>query len=110
MDDSESSSSGRGTSKSFTLYVLRSIALSPQPGWFEKLAAMEAAGVSDVKERHGARSLMPRNSTERLGGDYDLGLRGSAVSCTSLTRSEATFQASTSKCGIMLILKGWCFD
>ena len=34
---------------------------------------------------------MARNSTERLGGDYDLEPRGSAVSCTSLTRSQPTF-------------------
>ena len=34
---------------------------------------------------------MVRNSTERLGGDYDLEPRGSAVSCTLLTRSQPAF-------------------
>ena len=46
MNDSESSFSGRGTSKSFTPYVLRSTTVSPQPGWFEGLAAIEAAEVN----------------------------------------------------------------
>ena len=35
MDDSESSSCKRGTGESFTPCVLRSIAVSPQSGWFE---------------------------------------------------------------------------
>ena len=39
---------------------------------------------------------MVRNSTERLDGDYDLEPRGSAVSCTLLRRSQATFQPSAS--------------
>ena len=34
---------------------------------------------------------MARSSTERLGGDYNLEPRGSAVSCTSLTRSQPAF-------------------
>ena len=34
---------------------------------------------------------MVKNYAERLGGDYDLEQRGSAVSCTSLTRSQPTF-------------------
>ena len=46
MGDSESSYSGRGASESFTPYVLRSPIVSPQPGWFEGHAAMEAAGVN----------------------------------------------------------------
>ena len=50
----------------------------------------------DVRERHELRSLMARNSTEPLGGDYDLESSRSAVSCTSLTWSQSTFQASTS--------------
>ena len=35
-----------------------------------------------VKERHRARSLMARNSAERLSGEYDLEPRGSTFSCT----------------------------
>ena len=35
---------------------------------------------------------MARNSTQRLGGDYDLELRGSVVCCTLSTRSQPTFQ------------------
>ena len=38
--------SERGASDVFTLNVLRSIAVSPQSGWFEQLAAMETAGVN----------------------------------------------------------------
>ena len=34
---------------------------------------------------------MARNSAEWLGGDCHLEPRGSAVSCTSLTRSQPTF-------------------
>ena len=39
---------------------------------------------------------MARNSTEELGGDYDLQPRGSTVSCASLTQNQLPFQASTS--------------
>ena len=34
---------------------------------------------------------MARNFTERLGDDYDLEVRGSTISCASLTRSQPTF-------------------
>ena len=34
--------------------------------------SMRAGGMMDVRERYGARSLMARNSTERLGGDFGL--------------------------------------
>ena len=72
MDVSEPSPSWRGTSEVFTPYVLRSIAVPSQPGWFEELAAKEAAEVNgcqgtpwseepDSKELHGA-----------LGGECDL--------------------------------------
>ena len=50
----------------------------------------------DVREHIGINILMARNSTERLGGDYDLEPKRSAVSCILLTRSQTTFQASTS--------------
>ena len=36
-DDSESSSCRRGTGESFTPCVLRTIAVSPQPGWCENV-------------------------------------------------------------------------
>ena len=42
--------------------------------WFDKAVkvklheALETAGINYVKERHEERSLMARNSTERLGG------------------------------------------
>ena len=36
----------------------------------------------DVKEGYGARSLITRNSTERLGDEDDLESRGSAFSYT----------------------------
>ena len=43
MDDSESSSCRRGTAKSFTPYVLRTIAVSLQPGWFENVMPLTTA-------------------------------------------------------------------
>ena len=65
-------------------------------GWFRgavkvrRHEAIEAVGITDVKERHGSRSLMARNSTERLGGEYDLESRGSAFSCAS--EKESIYQ------------------
>ena len=100
------SSSGRGTSESFTPYVLRSIAVSPQPGWFEELATMEAAGINgyqgtpwseelDGKELHGAAWWRLRSGTER-------------VRCfLYIVDTESTHLPSIYKHGIMLILKGW---
>ena len=43
MDDSEPSSCRGGTGKSFTPYVLRSIAVSPQPDWFENVTPSTTA-------------------------------------------------------------------
>ena len=77
-----------GYKRSGTPNVLRSIAVSLQPGCFEeavkvrRLAAMKAAGVNgcqgtprseelDVKKLHGA-----------AGGEYDREPRESAISCT----------------------------
>ena len=56
---------------------------------------METAGINYVKERHGERSLMARNSIERLGGEYDLESRASAFSCTPGQESTQLSQAST---------------
>ena len=73
----------------YATYVLRSIPVSPKPDGFEGAAkvrwhvAMEAAGIKYVRERHGARSLMARNSTERLRGEYNLESRRFAFSCTA---------------------------
>ena len=100
------SSSGKGTSKSFTPYVLRSIAVSPQPRWFEKLATMEVAGVNgcqgtpwseklDGKELHGAAWWRLRSGTER-------------VRCfLYVVDTESTCLPSIYKHGIILILEGW---
>ena len=52
------------------------------------------------------RCLIARNSTERLGGEYDLESKGSVFSCT---RSKNTALPSIYECGIMLILKGAVF-
>ena len=52
---------------------------------------------------------MARNSMKRLGGEYDLESRGSAFSCTPSAAGANTALRSIYKCGIMLVLKGWCF-
>ena len=49
---------------------------------------------------------MARNSTERLGGEYNLESRGSAFSCTP---GVNTALPSICKCGITLVLKGVVF-
>ena len=46
---------------------------------------------------------MARNSTERLGGGYDLEPRGSAFFL--YTESTQPYRASTNKCGIMPVFK-----
>ena len=48
---------------------------------------------------------MARNSTERLGGKYDLELRRSAFACTPEQESTQLSQTSTNKCGIVLVLR-----
>ena len=66
-------------------YFGRSL-FSPQPAGFNipcrQLTARGYANYENerVREHHGARSLMARNFTEQLGGNYDLEPRGSAVS------------------------------
>ena len=76
MDDSDIIF--RGRDKRIVYAVLRSIAVPPQSQadtWSHQVrrhAVMGAEGMNGCQERHGARSLMARNFTERLGGDYDL--------------------------------------
>ena len=70
---------------------------------------MEAGGINGCQERHGARRLMARNSMKRLRGEYDLESRGSAFYCTPSAAGANTALPSIYKCGIMLVLKGWCF-
>ena len=61
-----------------------------------------------VRERHGVKSLMARNSTERFGGMYDLESKGSAFSRTSPAGVSTTL-TSIYKCSIILVLKGVVF-
>ena len=75
------------------VYAVRIAVFRSQAGW-RNSRLWKLRGRTDVRKRHGASSLMGRNSTN--GDDYDLEPRGSAVSCTPLTRSQPTFQASTS--------------
>ena len=95
MDDLESSTCRRGTGESFTPCVLRSIAVSPQPGCFENIKLSRTAqghwsnGVNgcqgtpwselDGKELHRARD-----------GEYDLEPRGSVVSWTWSTHPSTS--------------------
>ena len=68
--------SKKGNTRLVTSYVLRSIAISSQPGWFDEAKKekkkpdgsrlWKLKGWTDVRKRHGARSLAARNSTERL--------------------------------------------
>ena len=53
---------------------------------------------------------MTKNSTERLGGEYDLEPRGSAFFPAHQQESTQPFRASTKTCGIMLLLKGVTFS
>ena len=86
----------RYKSKSFAPYVLRSIVVSPQSGWFEELAAVEAAGVNGCQGTPWSEELNGKELHGALGGECDLERKGSAVSCTLSTRNQPTFQASTS--------------
>ena len=107
MDDSESSSSGRGTSESFTPYVLRSIAVSPQPGWFEELATLEAAGVNGCQGAPWSEELVGKELYGALGSECDLGPRGFVFPTHRQHRVNPP--SIIFKCGIMQIRKGWCF-
>ena len=51
---------------------------------------------------------MARNSTERLGGEYDLESTGSAFSA-HLSSSQHINSPGIYKCGIMLVLTGMVF-
>ena len=94
-----------------TPYVLRSIAVSPQPGCFEeaekvrRLAAMNPAGMNgcqetprseklDGKKLHGAAWWRVRSRAERIRFFLYISTGGN----TTLT--------SIYRCGIMLVLKG----
>ena len=86
MDDSESSCYRRGTGKSFTLYVLRSIAVSPQPGWFENVMPSKTArghlscGGERMSGNAMSEELDGKELHGALGGECYLEPRGSAVS------------------------------
>ena len=86
MDDSESSTCRRGTGESFTPYVLRSIADSPPPGWFENIMPSTMArrylsyGVNGCQETPWSEELDGKKLHGALGGECDLELRGSTVS------------------------------
>ena len=47
---------------------------------------------------------MARNSTKRLGGEYDLESRGSAFFLHSSSRRQHIYSISIYGCGIMLVL------
>ena len=87
---SECHFSERGTNNS---YVLRSIAVSPQPGRIEKIAkvrrheSMKAAGVSGSQGTPWSEKLDGKELHGELGGECDLEPRGSALFCTSSTRN-----------------------
>ena len=53
---------------------------------------MKAAGVSGCQGTPWSKELDGKDLREALGGECDLEPRGSAVSCTSSTRSQPTFQ------------------
>ena len=91
----------RGTSD---WYVLRLIAVS-------HTGSRQNPTVTDVRERHGARSMMARNSTERLDGECDLELRGSAVSCTSLkTARPLEYYNSSIKTVALRSKQNYCLE
>ena len=91
MNDVESSSSGEGTSRSFSPYVLRSITVSLQPGWFEELVAMEAAWRNGCQGTPWSEELDDKELHGALGAECDLEPRKFAVSCTSSPRCRPAF-------------------
>ena len=111
MDDLESSTCKRGTGESFTPYILRSIAVSLRPGCFETVMLLRTAqghpsnGVNGCRERHGARSLMAGNSTERLVAIWSREDPRFPGHCQH-DQPNPSFNVYN-KFGIMLILKGW---
>ena len=98
MDDPESSSCRRGTGKSFTPYVLRPVAGSLQPGWFENIMPSTTArghlsyGVNGCQGTAWSGELDGKELHGVLVGECDLEPRGSTVSWTSLTWSQPIFQ------------------
>ena len=84
--------------------MLWSIAVSPQPGWFEetfeqaekvrRLAAI-AAGVNECQGTPWSEELDGKKLHGALGGDYDLESRGFAYSYTAAAEDNtSTPQAS----------------
>ena len=114
MDDSEYPFP-RGTNGSFTPYVLRSIAVPPQPGWFEetfeeaknvrRLAAV-AAGVNECQGAPCSEELDGKELHGALGDDYDLESRGSVFFLCFSSRRQHINSTSIYGRGIMLILGG----
>ena len=89
MDDSESSFCRRDTGESFTPYVLRSIAVSPQPTWSENVMPSTTArgylsnGVNGCQGRPWSEELDSKELHGALGDECDLELRESPVSWSS---------------------------
>ena len=90
----------RGRYRRFvTPYVLRSIAVPLKARRYGETSKSDGTRLcelweqTNVRKLHEARSLMARTSTERLGGEYDLEPRGSALFL--YTESTQPFRAST---------------
>ena len=101
MDDSESSACRRDAGELFTPYVLRSIAVSPQIGWFENGMPSTTArghlsnGVNGCQGTPCSEELGVKELRGALGGECGLGPRGSAVSWTSSTWSTHPSTSTT---------------
>ena len=109
----------RETIESFTPYVLRSIAVSPPPGWSKNVMPSTTApgylshecermsGVNGCQGTPWSEELDPQELRGAPGGERDLELRGSAVSW-NIVDLESTHLSISTTCGIILIIKGWC--
>ena len=64
-------------------------------------------GRTDVRECHGGRSSIARNSAERLVASAIWSWEDPPFSGTSSTSSQPSFHIYY-ECDSMLILKGWC--
>ena len=85
-----------------TPYVLRLIVVSPQSqadtgsGQSPMTRGYVSCGDKRMSANAMERGACGKELNRSLGGEYNLELRGSVVSCTSSTQSQPTFQASTS--------------
>ena len=110
--------SERGTSDSFTPYVLRSAAVSLQLGWFEE-AFEEAEKVGQlVMEAAGVNGCQGTPWSEELDGKEFLGVAWRRVRSGvemipfflhSSSKGQHVNPTSIHKCGIIMVLRELCF-